>query len=111
MASQNVHAGTKGIAHRLSAFDRGFVAIAGASNVGFVEPGQNLALSLLHFTMLLLPKRWTLDKMALLIALIDLEDQIGPALARSERSIAQDERRVRKEAAARNSRRRSIRKR
>lgn len=111
MASQNVHAGTKGIAHRLSAFDRGFVPIAGASNVGFVEPGQNLGLSLLHFTMLLLPKRWTLDKMALLTALIDLEHQIGPALAKSERSITREERRIRKEAAARSSRLGSLRKR
>lgn len=96
MASHNVHAGAKGIAYRLSSFDRRFSAIAGASNVGFVEPGQNLGLSLLHLTMLL-PQGWTLDRIALLTALIDLQGQIGPALARSERSIARDERRIRTE--------------
>lgn len=97
MASHNVHAGAKGIAYRLSSFDRRFSAIAGASNVGFVEPGQNLGLSLLHLTMLLLPRGWTLDRIALLTALIDLQGKIGPALARSERSIARDERRIRTE--------------
>ena len=96
MASHNVHAGAKGIAYRLSALDRRHAAIAGASNVGFVEPGQNLALSLLHFTMLLLPRGWTLDKLALLSALVDLHWEIGPSLARSERAIARDERRIRR---------------
>lgn len=87
MASHNVHAGAKGIAHRLSAFEGRYSAIAGASNVGFVEPGQNLGLSLLHFTTLLLSRRWTLDRIALLTALADLQAQIGPALARSERAL------------------------
>lgn len=100
MASNNVHAGVKGIAHRLSAFDPGYSAISVASNVGFVEPGQNLGMSLLHFTMLLLPKRWTLDGIALLNGLIALQGEIGPALARSERSISRDEHRIRKGRAA-----------
>lgn len=96
MASHNVHAGAKGIAYRLGAFDRRFSGIAGATNVGFVEPGQNLGLSLLHFTMLLLPRRWTLDKIALLTVMVDIQGEIGPALARSEGSITRDERRIRK---------------
>lgn len=97
MASHNVHAGAKGIAYRLSALEGRFSAIAGASNVGFVEPGQNLGLSLLHFTMLMLPRGWTLDRIALLSALIDLQGQIGPALARSGRGISRDERRIQSE--------------
>lgn len=101
LASHNVHAGAKGIAYRLGAFERQHAAIAGASNVGFVEPGQNLALSLLHFTMLLLPRGWTLDKLALLSALIELQGEIGPALARAERAISRDERRIRREASGR----------
>ena len=48
MASHNVHASTKGITYRLGSLDRHYAVIAGASNVGFVEPGQNLALSLMH---------------------------------------------------------------
>ena len=101
MASHNVHASTKGIAYRLGAFDRRFAGMAGRSNVGFVEPGQNLAMSLLHITMLMLPRRWTLDKGALLMALINLEERVAPALARAERKIGRDERRIRREASAR----------
>lgn len=96
MASHNVHAGAKGIMSRLSTFEGSPAAIAGASNVGFTEPGQNLGLSLLHFTMLLLPRRWTVDKIAFLMAIIDLESRVGPALVRSQTRIARDERKIRR---------------
>ena len=96
MASHNVHAGTKGITSRLSTFEGGFTAIAGASNIGFAEPGQNLGLSLLHFTTLLLPRRWTLDSIALLMAMNELNDRVGPALIRSQKRIALDERKIRR---------------
>ncbi|MGN6620490.1 MAG: DUF5677 domain-containing protein [Sphingomonas sp.] len=105
MASHNVHASTKGIAYRLGSLDRHYAVIAGASNVGFVEPGQNLALSLMHITMLLLPTSWTLDKIAQLMALNKLHDRIPRALAQSERAIAKDEKAIREAAAARRSKR------
>ena len=101
MASHNVHASTKGIAYRLGAFDRHFAGLAGRSNVGFVEPGQNLALSLLHITSLMLPRGWTADKVALLMALTKLEERVPLALAQAERKIRRDERRIRREAAKR----------
>jgi hypothetical protein len=101
MASHNVHAGTKGIAYRLGSLDRNYAVIAGASNVGFVEPGQNLALSLMHITMLLLPTSWTVDKIAQLMALNKLHDRIPRALAQSERAIARDENEIRAAAAVR----------
>lgn len=97
MASHNVHASTKGIAYRLGSIDRRFAAIAGASNVGFIEPGQNLALSLLHITILLLATRWTLEKIAQLIALNQLQGRVPRCLVRSGRAIERDERRIRKE--------------
>ncbi|MFD1035956.1 DUF5677 domain-containing protein [Sphingomonas hankookensis] len=105
MASHNVHASTKGIAYRLGSLDPHYAVIAGASNVGFVEPGQNLALSLMHITMLLLPTSWTLDKIAQLIALNKLHDRIPRALAQSERTIAKDEKAIREAAVARRSKR------
>jgi hypothetical protein len=101
MASHNVHASTKGIAYRLGSLDRNYAVIAGASNVGFVEPGQNLALSLMHITMLLLPTSWTVDKIAQLMALNNLHDRIPRALAQSERAIARDEKEIRAAAAVR----------
>jgi hypothetical protein len=105
MASHNVHASTKGIAYRLGSLDRHYAVIAGASNVGFVEPGQNLALSLMHITMLLLPTSWTLDKIAQLMALNKLHDRIPRALAQSERAIAKDEKAIREAAVARRANR------
>lgn len=81
MASHNVHASTKGIAYRPGSLDRHYAVIAGASNVGFVEPGQNLALSLMHITILLLPTSRTLDKIAQLMALNKLYDRILRAQA------------------------------
>lgn len=101
MASHNVHASIKGIAYRLGSIDRNYAVIAGASNVGFVEPGQNLALSLMHITMLLLPTSWTVDKIAQLMALNKLHDRIPRALAQSERAIARDEKEIRAAAAVR----------
>jgi len=98
MASHNVHASTKGIAYRLGSIDGEFATIAGASNVGFVEPGQNLALSLMHITMLLLPKTWTLDTIAQAIAFTKLHERIPRALGQSERAIARDEKAIRKAA-------------
>ena len=100
MASHNVHASSKGIVYRLGSLDRRYAVIAGASNVGFVEPGQNLALSLLHITMLLLPTSWMLDKIAQLMALNKLHDRIPRALTQAERAIARDEKKIREAAVA-----------
>jgi hypothetical protein len=91
MASQNVHAGTKGIAHRLGAMNERYAGIAGASNVGFLEPGQNLAISLTLITTLLLPKRVLLDELAQMAHLRDLQDQIPKALARAHRAIRRED--------------------
>jgi hypothetical protein len=91
MASYNVHASPKGISHRLSSIYGPFALIAGASNVGFVEPGQNMAFSLVQITTLLLSKRWDLDKIARLIAIMRLRDEIPRALALAERKIRKEE--------------------
>lgn len=91
MASQNVHASAKGIAYRLGSLNKKYAVSAGASNVGFVEPGQNLALSLLQITTLLLPKRWTLDKISKLKVLIRIQRRIPNSLAQSEQEIVRSE--------------------
>ena len=91
MASYNVHAGTKGIAHRLGAISQAYPGIAGASNVGFVEPGQNLAISLIHISMLLLPKTGSLDDLAKMAALDLLQRRVPTALSSAERAIRREE--------------------
>jgi len=45
LASYNVHASSKGIYYKLGDLD-GATAVAGASNAGLTEPGQNTAISL-----------------------------------------------------------------
>lgn len=105
MASQNVHAGTKGIAHRLGAMNRRYAGIAGASNAGFLEPGQNLAISLTQITMLLLPKTSLLDDLAQMALLRDLQDQIPKALAHSHRAIRREEAEKARERSVRGKRR------
>jgi Family of unknown function (DUF5677) len=103
MASQNVHASAKGIAYRLGSLNGKYAVIAGASNVGFVEPGQNLAITLLQMTMLLLPKSWTLDKIAKLKVLIELQRRIPKFLAGSERAIVRSENEILKKRTERMS--------
>lgn len=105
MASHNIHAGTKGLTFRLGALDDHSGVIAGASNVGFVDPGHNLAINLMQITSLLLPAPWTIDKIAQLRALLDLTNRIGNALRRSQRSIERSERKLRRAALDRRSRR------
>jgi len=87
----------------LGAFDRGLSAISRATNIGFVEPGQNLTLSLIQFATLLLPLGWTLDQIASLTAMVDREVEIAPALLRSECAIGRDERRIRRDRRAQTS--------
>lgn len=91
MASQNVHASTKGIAHRLGAMNGRYAGISGASNAGFLEPGQNLAISLIQITMLLLPRTPLLDDLAQMAILRDLQEQIPKALQRTHRALRREE--------------------
>ena len=101
MASHNVHATMKGVSYRLGSIDESVHAIAGSSNVGFVEPGQNLALSLLQITTLLFPERWNLDRIVQLRVLTHLQERVPQALAKSERAIVRDEQRIQEKAAHR----------
>lgn len=91
MASNNVHAGTKGIAYRLSSLHDHYPGVAGASNVGFVEPGQNLSISLLHMTMLLVPKSGSLDDLTEMAMLDMLQKRVPAALVRAQRAIRRED--------------------
>lgn len=91
MASHNVHASTKGIAYRLGLLNNKDAVIAGASNVGFVEPGNNMACSLLQITELLFPKPISLDTAVELMTLTKLCKRIARALVKSQKAIELDE--------------------
>jgi hypothetical protein len=91
MASNNVHAGVKGIAHRLSTLAGPYALVAGATNVGFSEPGQNMALSLSQMTLLLCNVVRNADDVTQMKAIIALRSEIAPAMAKVENAIAREE--------------------
>lgn len=60
MASHSIHAGTQAIYWQLGQLGSEF-PIAGRSNAGLADPGQNTALSLCQITVMLFSKNFTLD--------------------------------------------------
>lgn len=93
MASDNIHAGPKGITSRLGLL-RGPgepSGLAGASNVGFIDPAQNTAFDLTLVTSLIL-RSANLDDMIQLKVLILLRDQIAGKLQAADRRIKKEHR-------------------
>lgn len=91
-ASHNVHAGISGLAMRLSARYAPHSLISGASNTGFLEPGQNTAFTLTQLTSTLWQPPFTLDKLAVMQSLILLRNAVPPALRAAERKMNLEER-------------------
>ena len=88
MASYNVHADAKGVFHRLGVLGDPSIMIAGASDAGFVEPGQNTAITLVQITTLLFRERLAnLDAMIRMQLLIKVRDGIPGALMKASRSL------------------------
>ncbi len=96
MASYNVHAGAKGIMFRLGLLDHGGF-LAGASNTGFTEPGQHTAFDLARLTGHLLHERMGFDEQIQMQVLLDLRDEVPPALWKAERQLKKDDREFRLE--------------
>lgn len=91
MASYNVHADAKGVFHRLGVLGDPSMVIAGASDAGFVEPGQNTAITLVQITTLLFRDRISnLDIMIRMQLLILVRDEILGALVKASRSLDRD---------------------
>jgi hypothetical protein len=87
MASQNVHADPKGALHRLGlGFPQEDALLAGPSDAGLADPGQNTALSLMQSTSSLLTLKCTLDMMVGLKAMMILSNEIGEAFLRVQES-------------------------
>lgn len=98
MASYNVHADAKGVYHRLGVLGDPSMVISGASDAGFVEPGQNTAIALVQMTALLFRERMSnLDIMIQTQLLILLRDEITRALVKASRSLDRDHARLQAE--------------
>jgi len=96
MASYNVHASAKGVFFRLSHLDSS-VIIAGASNAGLTEPGQNTAITLTAITSLLFGRPWKFEDIVVLQTLAEIRDEIPGTLYRAERKLERDDARHRKQ--------------
>lgn len=93
MASYNVHADVKGITHRLSVPDGMDMMLAGASNVGLSEPGQNTAITIAQTTALLFHERLTrLEPILQMRMMTMLRDEAVTAFVKAERALAREER-------------------
>jgi hypothetical protein len=98
MASYNVHADAKGVFHRLGVLGDPWMVIAGASDAGFVDPGQNTAITLVQITALLFRDRISnLDIMIRMQLLILVRDEIPGALEKASRSFDRDHARLQAE--------------
>lgn len=91
LASHNVHAGVKGITQRLGLMAGSQTMLAGASNAGLDEPGQNTAITLTQITFALLGPRWPLDDLVMLKAIYGLQDKAVLAFVSTGRRLEREE--------------------
>ena len=96
IASYNIHAGPHGIAFKLGTLDNsGF--ITGASDAGFEEPGSNTAYALALMNLLILPKRWTFDKVLATRVLVLMRDAACREFRRAAMQLRIDNARINQE--------------
>ncbi|HEY1933755.1 MAG TPA: hypothetical protein VGG99_17215 [Acetobacteraceae bacterium] len=89
LASYNVHAGPHALFFRLGLMDEsGF--LAGASNAGLSEPGQNTALSLTLISVLLVGTQPNLDNVVSMKILILLSREVPNLLDRARLKLQAD---------------------
>ena len=89
MACHNVHANPKGIFFKLGLIpESGDILLAGPSNLGLSDPGHGTAISLLQITTTLLSSgEMNLDRLVILMILINLERETGEAFYNADRKI------------------------
>jgi hypothetical protein len=91
LASHNVHANPKGAFFRLGLMDQSEVLLAGPSNFGLADPGQNTALSLTFVTSALVQLDPTVDVMVALEVALALSDEIGESFVAVQKQIEAEE--------------------
>lgn len=89
MASYNVHAGSRGLTFRLGILEgeSAPIAIAGASNAGFVDPARNTASDLTLITSLLSSGTDRFDRMVEWQLLINLRNELPKKLDKAQREL------------------------
>ena len=86
-ASYNVHASAKGINYRLGLVDQHETLLAGMSNVGFFEPGNNAAQTLVQLNAAIMHDRWDFDTLVIFQILLELRKALPPILSKVQNVI------------------------
>ncbi|HRD46584.1 MAG TPA: DUF5677 domain-containing protein [Caulobacter sp.] len=96
LANFQVHAGARAMFFRLGSLGRE-MPIAGRSNAGLMEPGQNTAYTLVRITGALVGRLRNLDSMVEMKSILHMRDAIPPAFHRAANRLRRDEARFQKE--------------
>lgn len=91
MASHSIHAGTQAIYWQLGQLGSEF-PIAGRSNAGLADPGQNTALSLCQITVMLFSKNFTLDDIVHMKTLNKILQKAQREFIKANRRLLRDHR-------------------
>jgi hypothetical protein len=91
MASHPVHAGPKGITFQMGVLGDQATILAGASNAGFADPAERMAVSLVQITMLLMEPSEVIDDLVALRCMVDLRDQIVRDAMDAHHALLRDE--------------------
>lgn len=87
MASQNVHATTKGITHKLGLLPGFDILLLERSDVGLADPLHGTAISLLQITSTFITIKPTIDLLTLNAVLKKLQREIGQQSLESQKSV------------------------
>jgi hypothetical protein len=90
MGNDNIHAGIKSIFVRLGLLDYQLF-LAGRSNAGFTEPGQNAAITLTRLSVLVCMSEPNFDDLVVGAMMVTLGEEIPRLFAKAERRLRQDE--------------------
>lgn len=95
IASYNVHASPRGLGYRLGSIDELDVLIAGATNAGIDEPGQNAVFSFTQITCLLVRSR-NIDAIVYMKGLTKIRDEAATEFQKAAKKLKRDDRTVRR---------------
>jgi len=91
MANNYVHSGPKGFLFKLGLYNTNDIMLAGPSNYGFADPGQNTAFSLVHTTLILLEFETYLENNVYIELFIRFTDRISEEFVKVQKQIESEE--------------------
>ncbi len=95
MGNDNIHAGIKSMFVRLGLLEQYVGLLAGRSNAGLTEPGQNAAHTLTQLAALVCLSEPNLDDLVAADMLRMLRDEIPRSLGRADRQLRKDDKKYR----------------